>query len=189
MSQLLKDSIDKINRFIEEAQISLKNECGFSAMLTIFPVVLTISESIYTTKKKGSILVECLISLFIRKMNDKAWFRKTNNTNATDKELCKILTEVRHGLTHQISLPIGVILVKDSSVIGESNIEGYDYIIVVDELILSVRKTLEDIVSDKNNSTCCIDGKVGNIFPPRRVAGQVNRTKLDIPPASGSSAS
>jgi len=186
MSQLLKDSVNKIDRFIDEAQISLEYGCGFPAMLTIFAVVFAISESIYTHKKRGRMSDASLMSLFIEKMNDKEWFIKTNDTNVTDDDLCKILIGVRDGLTHQISLPIGVVLVPDLSFISSSYMEDYDYIIAVYELILSVRQTLADIVSDKNNSTCCIDGKFHNVYPPRGVAGQVPIIKTDGTITSGS---
>lgn len=186
MTQLLKDSELKIIRFIEEALISLDHECGFPAMLTILSVILAISESIFPSDRK--IPDKELMSFFITKMDDKSWLTKNENVETTDEELSDILIRTRDGLAHQISLPLGVILVEDLSLIYDSNIEDYDYIIAVRELIYSVRQTIYNIINDEEYSTKSIDGKFSELYPPRGVAGQVRIVRSSGTITSGSAA-
>ena len=184
MAQLLKDSEEKINRFLDEAQISLDNECGFPAMLMIFSVMLAVSEAIHPKRKMSD---KDLISLFVSKMKYKNWFIHTTRPTFTDDELTEILSDSRDGLSHQISLPFGVILVKDINVIARFTIKGYNCIIAVNELIYSVRKTIKDIINDSNYAGCTIDGKFTGRYFPRGVAGQVYILDLDGTITSGSS--
>ena len=154
MSNTLKEAQKEIFYFIEEAEKCLAIGCGYSAMSTIFSVILTVSEAVLGKEPNGKRYPEdVLINNFFSHMSDKDWFLPNTTKAPSGDEIKKYLYEIRNGLSHQISLPeqIGLITTKTDI----ENFSGMDvlYFISVEGFILSVKNTVEKLLEERYSSS------------------------------------
>ncbi|MEA5077524.1 MAG: hypothetical protein VB013_03050 [Anaerolineaceae bacterium] len=159
MTQYLRNSEPTLMRFIEESKISLSQDCGFSSILTLFSVILVVGESLLPKNKDVSDY-QCIES-FLREVTDFTWLKKVNGSFLSTEETIQLITEVRNGLTHDISLPQGVILVKDSSNVSKlfasEDKNKFDYAINIESFINSIRYTIVRIIHDNRFNNCEMD--------------------------------
>lgn len=168
-----------ISHLIREARIcaGTKSEIngefgvlGFSAMLTIFPVINSISEAILNDRN-----IERTISYFVREMGSSAsWPIKSPSCSYTDES---VIIRVRNGLVHAMSLPLRILLTKnnaDAKTFINSNPNKYDCVIGIEQFIDQVEQTAYRIVNENS----------GIDFDPQ---GTQNFGPIDLaPPISGS---
>lgn len=143
MPQTLRSSKDSIDRFLREATECAERECGFSAMLTAFPIILGISEAV-----QGNYGIEPLIQWFFSKMNDRtSWLILPTNTSPDQNEIGKKLADLRNGLTHEFSMPSDVLLAKNTQSATEKKGQYPNkYIISIKQFLGAVSRTVDEIV-------------------------------------------
>jgi hypothetical protein len=172
-----------IGHFIREARICAETEIevdgeigvlGFAAMLTIFPVMNSISEAILSSRK-----IEIIVPHFIGKMsNSPSWLIKSPSCVKNDES---IMVEIRNGLVHAMSLPPRMLLTKNITVAREymnKHPGKYDCIIGIEQFIDEVERTAYRLVND--NPDIDFDplgtknfGSVDLISPPSDYEGGV----------------
>jgi hypothetical protein len=174
MRKNLADVRSSIDRFILEAEQSAGEELGFAAMLTVFPVILAVSEAV--NRVKGN---EKLLRQFVHEMLDKTSWLITPVVGPSDDIIAKKLAEVRDSLAHQLSLPLDVRLVNTNSDAKQDSKNNPDkYIISTTGFISVVKQTINKIIA--SNPTMDFDPK------PRIPRGSALRFVSSI---SGSSVS
>jgi hypothetical protein len=147
---------------------------GFAAMLTIFPVINSISEAILNDRT-----IEKTINHFVREMGSStAWLIKAPFYSDTDEA---VIIKVRNGLVHAMSLPPRIILTKnntDAKTYMNRYPSKYDCIISVEQFIDQVERTAYRLVEE--NPGIDFDpkgtknfGTVDLISPPSGLAGSV----------------
>ena len=102
-----------VHRFLYEAKKCAEQEYGFAALLTAFPVILSISEALYykgdPSGKKPS--DKELFNIFVELIQneDKNWLLTRNkNKNIQNDKIVYILNDTRNSLAHQNSLPVNI---------------------------------------------------------------------------------
>lgn len=144
MPQTLKSAKGSIDRFLFEAMECAERECGFSAMLTAFSVILGVSEAVCRDNK-----IAPLITWFFSKMNDKtSWLILPTTTSLPDQnEIGKKLADLRNGLAHEFSMPSDVLLAKNrQSATEKASQYPNKYIISIKEFLGAVSRTVDEIV-------------------------------------------
>ncbi len=128
-----------------ELEISgVKRVLGFAAMLTIFPIMNSISEAIRKTRR-----IEDIIPHFVKAMsNSSSWLIKSPSCSDTDKS---VILNIRNGLVHAMSLPPRIHLAKnsnDAKVIMNENV-GKNYCIIdIEQFLDDVEQTAIRLVND-----------------------------------------
>lgn len=153
MPQTLDSAKNSVDRFLLEAMECAERECGFSAMLTAFSIILGVSEAVY-----GNHRIEPLIQWFFSKMNDKtSWLILPTTASSHDQnEIGKKLADLRNGLAHEFSMPSDVLLAKNRQSATEKKDQYPDkYIISTKEFLDAVRRTVGEIV--KSNPAALLD--------------------------------
>jgi hypothetical protein len=181
MSKTLKEAHDEIIYFVEEAEKCLAIGCGYSAMSTIFSVILTVSEAVLGKEPKGKrYLEDTLINNFFSHMSDKDWFLPKNTKAPSDDEIKRYLYEIRNGLSHQISLPeeIGLITTKTDI----KYFSGMDvlYFISVEDFISSVKSTIEKLLIEEKYASTKMDPNFGSFkLSPREIGSRTVETDTE----------
>jgi len=143
---IIKQAEKSIKRFIIEAKKCSKEELGFSSLLTAFPIMLCVAEAIIGTKTDKE-----LISWFIDKCKAKnKWIKKEGNDVLTNDEVFELITGVRNGLVHELSLPTNVVLVGRIN----RNIKRINELIYIDivSFIDDLQKTTIELIQKYPNS-------------------------------------
>lgn len=144
MSQRLSDVRSSIDRFVYEAEKCAKKEYGFAALLTIFPVILAVSEAIKPGRDNKD-----LVRNLLAQMDDKtSWvILPRSASKLSDYDLAKKLTEIRDSLAHQLSLPSDVVLANNrSEARGIAEEHPQMYILSTIEFISAVRQTVQELI-------------------------------------------
>ena len=142
-----------ISHLVREARICAATELemngeirvlGFAAMLTIFPVMNSISEAILETRR-----IEDIIPHFVKEMsNSSSWLIRSPSCSDSDESVIK---NVRNGLVHAMSLPPQILLTKNSTdarTYMDENPGKYDCIIGIEQFIDDVERTANRLVND-----------------------------------------
>ena len=142
---------------------------GFAAMLTILPVMNSISEAILKTRR-----IEDIFPHFLKEMsNSSSWLIRSPSCSDSDES---VIINVRNGLVHAMSLPPRILLTKnttDARTYMDENPGKYDCIIGIEQFIDDVERTANRLVNHNSE----ID------FDPR---GRKNFGSVDvISPSSG----
>jgi len=181
MPQTLTDAKESIDRFLLEAMQCAERDCGFSAMLTGFSVILGVSEAVY-----GEYGIGPLIRWFFSTMSDKtSWLiLPTEASPQNQNEIGKKLADLRNGLAHEFSMPLDVLLAKDIKSATEKKGQYPDkYIIAIKEFLEAVSRTVDGVVG--SNPEAGLDAN-----PPRGI-DRATATRLEggteSAPLSGSS--
>lgn len=162
MPTSLKEANHLISRFLEEAEKCLDFECGYPAMMTVFSVILAVSEAILGKSSKiKRYSEEELINNFVDKMSDKAWFIANGASPRDDEIIRRHLYEIRNGLSHQLSLPNDILLIGSAADLGEKTVLNVAYIVSVEGFLRSVRRTIEDLANNDEYSSRTMDPNFG----------------------------
>ena len=156
MAQTLISVQENIQRFIDEARKCAKADLGFASLLTIFPVILGISEAILNERltieklRKKSVTTKNIMEVFTAKMPDKkSWIFHQSSGGTSDSEIIEKITQIRDGLAHQLSLPIDVKLINNNNDAQRlSTVEPNFYIISTVGFIDAVETTVETIIRE-----------------------------------------
>lgn len=158
MSYTLSDEWPQrcIADFISEAKLSARDGRGFASMVTIFTVVLAVSESVFqkkTKKGRGQFNDGQLIEEFVKQMPDKSsWFIWTG-ASMSDTGLAYKLTEVRNGLAHALSVPEDVGLINSVAHLQMNNKDRL--LIGTTQFVDAVEATVDKLT--KNNPSVVFD--------------------------------
>lgn len=149
-SDLVKSSI---RHLVREARTCVATELqvdgeirvlGFAAMLTIFPVMNSISEAILQTRR-----IDDIIPHFVKEMrNASSWLIRSPSYPDTDES---IIINVRNGLVHAMSLPPEILLTKnstDAKAYMDKSGGKYHCIICIEQFIDDVEQTANRLVED-----------------------------------------
>ena len=170
MSTTLKDANHLISRFLDEAEKCMEIDCGYPAMLTVFSVILAVSEAILGKSfKKKRYSEEVLINNFVDNMSDKAWFIANGASPRDDETIKRQLYEIRNGLSHQLSLPNNIFLIGTAADLGEETVVNVAYVVSVEGFLKSVRRTIEDLANRDEYSSRTMDPNFGcfQLYSPR----------------------
>jgi len=163
MTKTLSDARDSVERFILEAERCAGQQCGFAAMLTIFPVILAVSEAVGTAS--GLLSIEQLLQALVGRMLDKTSWLVAPVTILSDDDIGAKLAEVRNGLAHQLSLPDDVDLRNTIAEARDASQKYPDkYVISTVEFVDAVGRTVRCIIKD--NPTVIFDPSSVR-WPPR----------------------
>jgi len=179
MPQALDSARGSIGRFLHEATKCAEIECGFSAMLSAFSVILGISEAVYHDNR-----IVPLIMWFFSKMNDKtSWLILPTAASHDQNEIGKKLADLRNGLAHEFSMPSDVLLAKNIQSATEKKDRYPDkYIINIKEFLDAVRKTAGEIVD--SNPQAVLDANPRGV---NRATAILLGDETESVPLSGSS--
>ena len=174
MSKTLKDAQNEIFYFIEESEKCLAIGCGYSAMSTIFSVILTVSEAVLGKEPNGKRYPEdVLINNFFSHMSDKDWFLPNKTKAPSGDEIKKYLYEIRNGLSHQISLPEEIGLITTKADIEKFSGMDVLYFISVKDFILSVKSTLVKLLIEEKYASTKMDPNFGSFkLSPREIGSR-----------------
>ena len=159
MTRTLSDPVtqDSIKRFILEARESARGReqqrFGFAAMLTVFPVILAVSEAVNGRQSNKELIIA-----FVHQMIDKTSWLLAPRSNLSDDDIGTKLAEVRDSLAHQLSLTPEILLDNTNEEAEEiSEIYRDKYIISTKEFIdaaegtvCRVSKTHPDVPWDRS---------------------------------------
>ena len=140
--QTLADAQSSIERFLAEASTCAEEQCGFSCLLTVFPVMMGLAEAMRGPSKDAE-----LLTWFVEEMGDIASWLISPTSVASTKSIGQIVVDIRHGLTHQCSLPPNVVLansIEEAKLISASI--PSKYIISTADLTQAVRETAMSII-------------------------------------------
>ena len=154
MPLTIREAKDQILIFINEAEKCLHLDCGYSAVTTLFSVILAVSEALMgklSVRKRYS--EDTLINYFVDLMDDKEWFISKEPNNLVDAEIKKYLYDLRNGLSHQLSLPQEIGLISTAADLDRLTRLDVLYYISVEGFIASVKSTVEKIIKDDELST------------------------------------
>jgi len=149
MGKNLADTSDSVDRFILEAEQCASQELGFAAMLTVFPVILAVSEAV-NPNTSGN---ERLLEQFVRQMPDKTSWLITPVARPPDNIIAKKLVDVRDSLAHQLSLPLDVHLVNtntDARQLSRGNPDKY--VISTAGFVDAAKQTIRKIITSNPNA-------------------------------------
>ena len=157
MTKLIDVQKTSIKRFFDEARGCAAKQWGFAAMLTTFPVILSVSEAVYY-HQSGSISSppndKDLFKYFAASMADKTWLvPRVPNSSSSDQDIAIKLSQTRDGLVHQLSLPnyIGMVNTKtDVKEFFKKN-PAAKYVISVVEFVEAAKQTVEQIIQTYPN--------------------------------------
>ncbi|MFQ5811620.1 MAG: hypothetical protein ACE5I2_00270 [Anaerolineae bacterium] len=139
----LSDAQRSIERFICEARECAKQELGFAAMSTVFPVILAVSEAVNPSLEKN----KNLLGAFVSRMVDKTSWLVAPMTNLSNDDIATKLADVRDSLAHQLSLPDDVYLTNTSAEAKDlSKKHPNKYIISTVEFVDVVERTIRRII-------------------------------------------
>ena len=139
----LSDAQSSIDRFIHEARECAKQELGFAAMSTIFPVMLAVSEAVNPSARTD----ENLLRAFVSNMIDKTSWLVVPVANLSDDDIARKLAQVRNSLAHQLSLPDDVYLTNTHAEAKDlSKKHPNKYIISTVEFVDVVERTIRRII-------------------------------------------
>lgn len=183
MPRKLVNTKDTIDRFIYEAEQCAKQELGFAAMLTIFPVMLSISEAV--AKHTGKLSISDsndlpLFQEFVPYMTDKTWLRSRKKVSLSDNDIAEELYHLRNALTHELSEPNYIGLINTEPEVKEFLKENpkVTRAVCVVEFVEAVKVTVEMLVKKYSHADLDLNPKI-----PRSPAKRV------ILPLSGTSGS
>ncbi len=156
MSRTLIDAQESIERFIIEAKGCATQRLGFAAMLTIFPVILSVSEALYKHKNTYSLSDpddQDLFKDFVPRMVDKTWLVPSAVSTLSDQQVATELSQVRNGLAHQMSLPNYIGLINTKPEVREFLREhpAVKHVICVVEFVEAASRTVEEIIKNYPN--------------------------------------
>jgi hypothetical protein len=175
MSVTLKESKVSIISFIQEAEKCLENDCGFPAMLTAFSVMLAVSEAVLGKSPKNERYTEGeLISSFIDKMHSKNWFKSHQSISTDDEIIKEKLCAIRHGLSHQLSMPDDIFLIQNAQDLENLAVANVAYSISVEDFLQSIKCTIEELANRDECSARIMDPNFGRfrLSSPRELGIQ-----------------
>ena len=179
-----------IKHLIHEARICAETEVkintdqekgvlGFAAMLTIFPVMISVSEAI--SGQRGE--VNKPINDFATRMkNDNRWLITPLSSPQNIKH--DTLVDIRNGLVHAVSLRPRTLLTKNITEAQVYWVDGpgkYDCIIGIKEFIDEVGRTVDRIVNDPRYSGKDFDPGATKDFEPIDIISPPSDYEGDIP--------
>lgn len=182
MNMTLGQVQSNIERFLQDAKECARHEYGFSALLTVFPIIEGVSEALLGAHRPT---INTLFQTFVAEMDDKSsWITTRQTVHFSDDDLAGILTAIRNGLTHMFSLPTNVLLANNMLVAQVLCAQHPGaYLICTTEFVCAVEQTVCRIV--KSNPNVAFDPE-----PPQSVSrGAADRHLLPVAgtvlPASG----
>ncbi len=177
MTQRLGQVQEHIDRFVREARKCAQCEMGFAATLTIFPVVLGVSEAIAGRERPDLDLIES----FLREMPDPSgWMVMPQSTANLTPIIAEKLAGVRNGLAHASSLPSDVRLANDmEDAARHSKQHPSSYIVSVTDFVEAVEITAANLIKLHPDAT----------FDRRSDAVERGVADRDKPTLNGSSGS
>ena len=153
MPTTLHNASESINGFLYEADKCVDSDCGFASMLCVFAVIEAISEAIAGKPAE----TRKLFSKFLRHMDDQSsWLIPPKDVDLSQDYLVQILSETRHGLVHQLSLPSGIVLidsVSNAPILIKDHVDVcilgiYEFVRAVDKTANSIIKAHPDAILD-----------------------------------------
>ena len=149
MPKTLIDVNGNIDRFLTEAAECAAKELGFAALLTTFPVILSVSETIYKqnnpNRQHDKICDKILFENFIPTLIDKTWLvTRSPAITLSDQDIINDMLQIRNALTHQLSLTHNVGMVN-SRTYAQSFFDDHpliEHIICVQEFVEAVKVTI-----------------------------------------------
>lgn len=187
MNMTLGQVHSSIGDFLDHAKECATHGHGFSALLTVFPIIEGVSEALLGGANRPSI--KDLFQKFIAEMNDKSsWIITPQATHFSDEDLADKLTALRNGLTHEFSLPTDIRLAnnkQDAQVLRALH-PGACFVCTT-EFVCAVEQTVGRIVT--SNPSVAFDPR-----PPSSVSrGAAERQLFQVAgivvPASGAKGS
>ena len=170
----LIDATRSLDRFIVEAKECAQREMGFAAMLTIFPVMLSVSE-VETPEEN----MRPLIRSFVSRVDDYRSWLLHEGTNLNTEDLITLIYELRNGLAHNASTPEGVYLVKSINGLDATQEEcrGKKLVGII-EFIRTIEMYVQIMIAERR----------GAVYDPNRRGsprGPAERTNIRSLPVSG----
>jgi hypothetical protein len=194
MTVKLSDVKASAERFFIEAKFCAINELGFSALLTTFPIIISVSEAILAHKNpsKNNFSEHNLFKFFVPHIKNKSWLIPYDSTSAmTDGKLTEILRQTRNGLTHQLSQPINVFLANNiTEGILWSQKTKKEYTICVKEFVNEIEATVEILINKYTNVKFdSLYNKENTRGPSNRITSEFTTSDLTNTRTSGSGGS
>ena len=145
-AKTLLDAQGSVQYFLDEATFCADKGKGFAAMCTVFPVVLAISEALKPLLKNDGERIQA----FVKEMpEERSWVvpPSTETNPIPDMRLAEILTDLRNALVHELSQPVGVILINNvAEVVGKSAAPQEKWFIGTTEFAEAVRITANRLI-------------------------------------------
>jgi hypothetical protein len=149
MARPLGDVQEHIEGFISAAAECASRGNGFSALLTVFPVILSVAEAVYFSrlpKPPPSAKVDDidLFKLFVPEMQDYSWLTRRGGKQLSPEAIADDLCRIRNDLSHQLSMPPHILLVNTIADARKRLSEGTSpgvHIIAVVEFVVAAGAT------------------------------------------------
>jgi hypothetical protein len=169
----LWDAKKSLEIFIGEARWCAKQEKGFSAMLTTFPVILAVGEAETSTND----MEHQLDSFVSQSPSYRSWLLH-GGEDLSKKEICDLLYKLRNALAHNASTPENIYLVKSlKEAEGQIKNYGSKKFVGVIEFIDAVESYVQSVLKQK--ATVTFDPRPRAARRPARVG------KFSTVPMSG----
>lgn len=149
MIETFKRAKPSVRRFAREARQCANEDLGFAAMLSPFPLVLSLAEAIAKTNNTG-MNEGSLFSFIVERMPDPSgWMLKPKGGDFTTGTIALKLRTVRDGLTHQMSVPEDVILAttrRRANILARA--KPSKYIIITTHFVAAARNTALRLIEE-----------------------------------------
>lgn len=214
--QTLRELEGPVHQFMLEARQCAQAEHGFAALLTLFPVILGVSEAIIVAQSKSCGVTDPdelkkrttnprLFRYFVSVMDNRTpWLVQPRSISQATDGMSMKLAEIRDSLSHQFSLPYDVVMVNSYEQAQASSkndpntwfVSAIDMVSAVEQTACEIIESNPDVPFDPLAPIRGIDRGAANRYEPTLVprAGETPRTgasgmQLPDPSASASSAS
>lgn len=166
---------DIIDRFISEAEQCANQKLGFAAVLTVFPVILAVSEAVANCT--GSLVDSndenlFLFKQFVPQMSDKTWLISRKSTvNISDDNIAAELNHLRNGLAHGLSQPDYMGLINTRSEVKEFLKENPSVkrVVCVVEFVEATKVTVNSLIQSHPAAILDANPKGSPRTPAKRV--------------------
>ena len=153
MTSTLSEARGSIEHFICAATKCARKSLGFSCMLTVFPVALAVSEAMDPSLRG----IKAWLKYFVSQMatNTTSWLVVPRGT-PKPTDVTQMLTEIRNGLAHALSLPENVFLadnIEDARQTPKQYPNKYEYVISTVDFVEAVDKTVQRLIQDSPGVT------------------------------------
>jgi len=163
-----------IDEFLLQAKRCAQKGHAEAALLTVFPVIMCVSEAIGGGETLGT---RGLFQAFVREMNDwSSWIIPPTSGTFSEGAIAEKLADLRNALTHELSKPSGILWLQRTAYARDLFPDGHPewYLLGVVEFIAAVKKTVDKLIQSHPDAT--FDPK------PRGPDRQVGKLYLISPP-------